>query len=270
MKRAIAGSAKHLFLVICSVISVFPFYWMFVSATNQNIDVMRGRMLPGTHLLENLRTLMETTFFQQAALNSFRNSVVQTLVALLVCSMAGYGFVVYKDKAKDAVMKLLLLSMMVPMAALIIPLFRQFSSWKLLDTLLGFILPYISTAFLIFFFRQNTMSFPLEIVQAARVDGLSELDIFFRIFMPIMKPTYAAAATITFMNAWNAYLWPLIVLQSQESQTLPILVAGVLSRPTVDYGMLMTAVTATTLPTLLLFSVLQRSFVEGVLGAIKT
>jgi lactose/L-arabinose transport system permease protein len=268
--KAITAALKHLFLIICSLISVFPFYWMIVSSTNEGVEVMRGRLLPGTHLIDNITGLANSTYLHQAVLNSLRNASIQTVFSLAVCSVAGYGFIIYKDKAKNAVMNLLLLSMMVPAATTIIPLFRLFSRVGLIDTLPGFILPSISTAFLIFFFRQNTVTFPQEMIQAARVDGLGELGIFIRIYMPIMKPSYAAATTIVFMGAWNAYLWPLIVLQSQENQTLPMLISSMLSRPALDYAHLMLAVTITTLPTLILFSVLQRSFVEGVLGAVKS
>lgn len=167
-------------------------------------------------------------------------------------------------------MGLLLLSMMVPFAALMVPLFRMFSQAKLLDTTMGFILPTISTAFLIFFFRQSSESFPIETVQAARVDGLGEFGIFFfRIYVPIMAPTFAAAAIVTFMNAWNNYLWPLIIMQSQDSQTMPLLITGLTAGYTTDYGILMLSVTITTLPTLILFFTQQRRFVEGVLGSVK-
>jgi lactose/L-arabinose transport system permease protein len=166
-------------------------------------------------------------------------------------------------------MGLLLLSMKGPFAALMVPLFRMFSQARLLDTTAGFILPTISTAFLIFFFRQSAESFPMETVQAARVDGLGELGIFFRIFVPIMAPTFSAAAIVTFMSAWNNYLWPLIIMQSQESQTMPLLITGLTAGYNTEYGILMLSVTITTLPTLILFFTQQKRFVEGVLGSVK-
>jgi lactose/L-arabinose transport system permease protein len=183
--------------------------------------------------------------------------------------MAGYGFQIYRDKAKDRLMSILLLSMMVPFASVMIPLFRMFSQARLLNTTAGFILPSLSTAFLIFFFRQSSVSFPMEIVQAARVDGLGEFGIYLRVYVPIMAPTFAAAAIVTFMANWNNYLWPLIILQRQESQTMPLLIAGFTAGYTTDYGMLMLAVAVCTLPTLLIFITQQRRFVEGILGSIK-
>lgn len=268
-QKHLAAIATYVFLCVVCLFSVFPFYFMIVGSTNQSVDIVKGRLFFGTHLIENFKTLASTVKLGNAFWNSMRNALVNTVASLFVCSLAGYGFQIYRDKGKDTLMGLLLLSMMVPFAALMVPLFRMFSQARLLDTTVGFILPTISTAFLIFFFRQSAESFPMETVQAARVDGLGELGIFFRIFVPIMAPTFAAAAIVTFMAAWNNYLWPLIIMQSQESQTMPLLITGLTAGYTTDYGILMLSVTITTLPTLILFFTQQRRFVEGVLGSVK-
>lgn len=265
---------KHLFLIVVSFLCAFPFYWMLVSATNTSYDVVLGRMWPGTHLIENFRSIIGAStppgMLYTAFFNSLWYSLAVTAGALLVSSMAGYGFFVYQDRGKKFVLNLLLLSMMVPTAATLIPLFRLFGQLKLLNTPLGYMLPLLSTAFLIFMFYQSAQTFPLELVSAARIDGLGEFRIFFRMFMPIMKPTYAAAATITFMNTWNSYLWPLVVLQSPESRTMPIFVSNLHTGLYVlDYGMVMLGVSISTIPTLIVFFVLQKSFVEGILGSLK-
>jgi lactose/L-arabinose transport system permease protein len=231
--------------------------------------VVQGKVFIGPYLIENIKNMLVTVNPGQAFWNSFRNSMIGTLISLFVCSLAGYGFQVYRDKSKDKLMTILLLSMMVPFASVMVPLFRMFAYMRLLDTTLGFILPSISTAFLIFFFRQSAMSFPMEIVQAARVDGLGEFSIYARVFLPIMAPTFAAAGILTFMNYWNSYLWPLIIMQSQESRTMPLLLAGITAGHTIDYGLLMLAVTICTLPTVILFFTQQKRFVAGVLGAVK-
>jgi lactose/L-arabinose transport system permease protein len=145
----------------------------------------------------------------------------------------------------------------------------MFSIANLLNTTAGFILPSIATAFLIFFFRQSSMSFPFEIVQAARVDGMGEFGIYARIYIPVMAPTFTAAGIVTFMANWNNYLWPLIVLQKQESQTMPLMIMGLTVGYTTDYGILALAVTICTLPTLLLFVTQQKRFVAGILGSVK-
>lgn len=260
---------KHLFLIIVSFLSAFPFYWMIVSSTNQTIDVIRGKMSFGSALAQNFAALTESGRLYQAFANSVTYTLVITVLALLISSLAGYGFITFRDKGKGFVLSLILLSMMVPAAATLIPLFRLFSQMGLMNSPIAYMLPSIATAFLIFMFYQSAETFPQELVQAARIDGLGEFGIFFRIFVPIMKPTYAAAATITFMNTWNSYLWPLVILQDPDRITMPIFVSLLQTGYVLDYGMIMLGVTIATIPTLIVFFLLQKSFVAGILGSLK-
>ncbi len=259
----------YIFLIIFSFISVFPLYWMIAAATNQSVDVARGKITFGTYAIENFQKLTSQTDLWGALGNSFLYSIVQTLVALLICSLAGFGFELYHDKAKDKVFSILLLAMMVPQVATMIPLFKMVSAAGLLNTVWAFILPSISTPFLIMMFRQNSRNFPIDIMEAARLDGLSEFQIFFQMYMPVMKSTYAAAAVITFMNAWNAYLWPKVVMADTRAQTMPMLIANLSSGYTTDYGVLMMGVLFCSLPTMIVFFVLQKQFAEGITGAVK-
>ncbi len=207
----------HAVLILASFLSVFPLYYMLCGATNTSIDVVRGKLIPGTYLVENFKSLVASQNLGLAMANSFRNAILMTLITLLVCSIAGYGFEIYHDKAKDALMSVLLLAMMLPFVAIMIPLFKMMSHWGLVNSWAAFVLPSISTPFMIMLFRQASRSFPNDIIEAARLDGLSEIGIFFRMFVPIMRSTYGAAMTVTFMNAWNSYLWPKIVFQSNAS-----------------------------------------------------
>ena len=262
-------AVNYTILIIASILSAFPLYYMISGATNSSIDIVRGRLLPGTYLMENLKTLMENQNLGLAMFNSFRNAVVVTILTLLVCSIAGYGFEIYHDKGKDLLMRILLLAMMLPFVAIMIPLFKMFSSWKMVNSWAAFVLPSISTPFMIMMFRQAARSFPHDIIEAARCEGLSEIQIFFRMFVPIMKSTYGAALTVTFMNTWNNYLWPKIIFQRNESITMPMLVANLKSGYSVDYGMLMLGVLICTLPTAIIFGCLQKSFTNGITGAVK-
>ena len=259
----------YIFLIIFSFISVFPLYWMIAAATNQSVDVARGKITFGAYALDNFQKLTSQTDLWGALGNSFLYAVVQTLVALLICSLAGFGFELYHDKAKDRVFSILLLAMMIPQVATMIPLFKMVSAAGLLNTVWAFILPSISTPFLIMMFRQNSRNFPIDIMEAARLDGLSEFQIFFRMYMPVMKSTYAAAAVITFMNAWNAYLWPKVVMADTRAQTMPMLIANLASGYTTDYGVLMMGVLFCSLPTMIVLFVLQKQFAEGITGAVK-
>ncbi|MBP5156285.1 MAG: carbohydrate ABC transporter permease [Treponema sp.] len=260
---------EYAFIIVVCALSIFPFYFMIVSATNKSTDVIAGKMVPGTYLIQNIKALVARGGLGTALWNSLRTTTIQTVLSIFVCSLAGYGFQVYRDRHKDFLMKILLLSMMIPFASIMVPLFKMFSSAHLLNTTLGFVLPSVSTAFLIFFFRQNSQSFPLETIQAARIDGLNEFQIYLRVYFPIMSPTFAAAAIVTFMNGWNNYMWPLIVMQSQSMRTMPLFVTNLTAGYVTDYGLLMLSVTIMTLPTVILFFTQQRRFVEGVTGSVK-
>lgn len=260
---------SYIFLIIVSFISVFPLYWMFSAATNSTVDVARGKIIFGTQAAENFRKLLEQQDLFGALGNSFLYAIVQTVVALLICSLAGYGFELYHDRHKDRVFSVLLLAMMVPQVATMIPLFKMMSSMGFLNTVWAFILPSISTPFLIMMFRQNSRNFPIDVMEAARIDGLNEIQIFFRMYMPIQKSTYAAAAVITFMNAWNAYLWPKVVMSDNRAQTMPMLIANLAAGYSVDYGVLMMGVLFCSIPTMVVFFVLQKQFAEGITGSVK-
>jgi len=265
----------YLILSVFAVASIFPFLWMVVSATNASVDVTQGKLLPGTHLAANVKELLETVDLVPALVNSMKISVWTTVLALLISSLAGYGFEVYRSRAKDFVFNILLLSMMIPFAALMIPMFRMFGSISGtlpaigIDTATSVVLPSVATAFLIFFFRQSTKMFPKDMLEAGRMDGLSELGVFFRIYLPTMKTTYAAGAIITFMASWNNYMWPLVVLQSPENQTIPLLISNLGSGYSPDYGVIMAAIVIATLPTALIFFLMQKHFVAGMIGSVK-
>lgn len=265
----------YLFLTIAAFVSIFPFFWMVVSSTNASVDVTKGKLLPGSFFIENLNKLMDETNLLQALGNSAIIAIITTVLALLIGSMAGYGFEIFRSKSRDIVFNILLLSMMLPFAAIMVPLYRMFASISGIapgigiNTMAAVILPTITTAFLIFFFRQNTKMFPKEMLEAGRIDGLTELGIFLKIYLPTMKTSYAAAAIITFMSSWNNYLWPLIVLQTPDQQTIPLLISNLGSSYAPDYGVIMTAIVIATLPTAIVFFLMQKHFVAGMVGSVK-
>ena len=144
---------------------------------------------------------------------------------------------------------------------------RARSTWS--TRFAAVILPTVASIFIIFYFRQATKAFPSELRDAARVDGLKEWQIFLFIYVPVMRSTYAAATIIVFMLNWNNYLWPLIVLQTNDKKTVTLVVSALLSAYVPDYGATLFATVLATLPTLVIFFVLQRQFVEGLTGGVK-
>ncbi len=265
----IKGSLKYIFLILATIVSIFPFVWMVIGATNSAKDVIIGKMTPGNELINNFNMLLEMVDLKRVLWNSAKIAIIATVLLLLISSLAGYGFEIYRSKMKDRFYNIILLTMMVPFAALMIPLFRMFTRVGLLNSHIAVILPTVATAFMIFFFRQNTKTFPRELIQAARVDGLNEFQIFFYIYMPTMKSTYAAAGIIAFMTSWNNFLWPLIILQTDSQKTITLVISSLSSAYFPEYGAIMVAIVIATIPTLLIFFLLQKSFVEGMIGSIK-
>lgn len=259
----------YVFLSVFALFSIFPLYFMVVSATNSTQDVLASRLTPGGHLIDNMIALTKQQDIGAAMTSSALIAVGTTVLALIVCAVAGYGFEIYHSRGKDVVMAILMLAMMIPFAAIMIPLFRMFAHVGMVNSLFAVIIPSISVPLLILLFRQASRSFPYEIIEAARIDGLNELSILARIYVPTMKSTFAAAAVITFMTAWNNFLWPRVILLDNAVQTMPMLIANLTAGYVTDYGVLMLAVLLTSLPTIFVFLILQRAFAQGITGAIK-
>lgn len=257
-------------LIIAAFLSIFPCYFMFIGATNTSRDVASGRVLPGKYLIENVTNLFETYPMGSALLNSLLIAVAIVVASLLVTSLAAYGFEKFGNKNSERAYMIYLLGMMIPTSALIIPWYKMMAQFGIINSPLAVIFPAVSSIFLIFFFRQSFKSLPDEILESARIDGAGEVRIFFRIVFPGMRATYAAAAIYAFMTAWNNYMWPMIVLQTDEQKTVTLVVSKIASSSYVaDYGVQMAGLAIATLPMLIVFLCLQHSFVEGMTGSVK-
>jgi lactose/L-arabinose transport system permease protein len=267
---ALIGRAlTYLALSLAAFVSIFPFFWMILGTTNTSADIIRGKTSPGGALVDNIIKFLNSFDIARVLFNSFLIAGLGTVLTLLVASLAGYGFEVFRSRFREKIFGGMLLMLSIPFAALMIPLFMMMASFKIINTYQAVILPGIASIFVIFYFRQATKAFPSELRDAARIDGLKEWQIFFYVYMPVMRSTYAAATIIVFMANWNSYLWPLIVLQTNEMKTLTLVVATLTAGYTPDFGVIMVGAIAATLPTLVIFFLLQRRFVEGMLGAVK-
>lgn len=261
--------AQYVLLSIAAFISIFPFIWMVLGATNTSADIIRGKATPGGALVNNIASFVSQVDLPRILFNSLFIAGVGSVLTLIVASMAGYGFEMFRSRSRERVFSVLLLMLSIPFAALMIPLFIMMANLKLINTYQAIILPSVASIFIIFYFRQATKAFPHELRDAARIDGLKEWQIFFWVYMPVMRSTYAAATIIVFMANWNNYLWPLIVLQTNDMFTLTLAVAALNAGYTPDFGVIMVGAIVATLPTLVIFFLLQRQFVQGMLGAVK-
>ena len=267
--RTIRRALLYAALSVAAFVSIFPFYWMAVGSTNPSPEIAHGKITPGGYLLQNIAAFFATVDVPRMFWNSAFIAVVGTVLTLSVSSLAGYGFEVFKSRFRDRIFGLLLLMLSIPFAALMVPLFIMMSQLKLINTFAAVLLPGIASIFIVFYFRQATKAFPGELRDAARIDGLNEWQIFLFVYLPVMRSTYAAATIIVFMANWNNYLWPLIVLQTEANKTVTLIVSSLSYAYVPDYGVIMISAVFATLPTLLIFFLLQRRFVEGLLGAVK-
>ncbi|MGV8855819.1 MAG: carbohydrate ABC transporter permease [Devosia sp.] len=259
----------YLFLSIAAFISVFPFFWMIVGASNTSADIIKGKSSFGDALFTNAATFFTQVDAPRIFFNSGFIAIVGTALTLVVSSLAGYGFEMFRSRVRERIFSLLLLLLSIPFAAMMVPLFVMFAQVKLVNTFVAVVLPTVASIFIIFYFRQATKAFPSELRDAAKIDGLKEWQIFLFVYLPVMRSTYAAATIIVFMTNWNNYLWPLIVLQTADNKTVTLIISALTSAYTPDYGMTLFGTVLATLPTLVIFFLLQRRFVEGMLGAVK-
>jgi lactose/L-arabinose transport system permease protein len=267
--RPIRRGLLYLGLSIAAFVSIFPFYWMLSGATNPSPEIAHGKIIPGDYLFQNIAAFFTAVNVPRAFFNSAFIALAGTALTLIVSSLAGYGFEMFKSRFRDRIFSFLLLMLSIPFAALMVPLFIMMSRLGLINTFTAVLLPGIASIFIIFYFRQATKAFPSELRDAARIDGLNELQIFLFVYLPVMRSTYAAAIIIIFMGNWNSYLWPLITLQAQENKTVTLVVSALSFAYVPDYGVIMISAVFATLPTILIFFLLQRRFVEGLIGSVK-
>ena len=262
-------------LAILSVIILIPFYILVISSFKPGNDLIRY----GINLkLEFDKMSLDNFIFlftgQHQYFTWFFNSLfltaVSVIVTLFVCAAVGYGFAMYDFKGKNFLFICVLFVMMVPFEILMVPMYSQIIDMGLIDTYTGIVLPGITSASTVFFFRQYLLGIPKDLISAGRIDGASEYGIFFRIIIPIMKPAFAAMAILNTMGAWNNLLWPLLVLKTDTKFTLPIGLNTLLTPYGNNYDLLIVGSFFSVIPVLIIFLCFQKYFVDGMTaGAVK-
>ena len=264
-----------LFFVIVALITLLPLILLLVSSFRAGSDLMRyGLNFDidwATANLENYKLLFSG---QNNYFNWYKNSlvitVVQLILALFLSACVGYGFAMYNFKFKNLLFGCVLLVMMIPTEIIILPLYRLIIKMGVMDTMWGIILPYMVVPMLIFFFRQYLSGIPRDFLDAARVDGCSEYGIFARIMLPLMKPSFAAMGIYQGMQSWNNFLWPMIVMRTQNKITLPVGLQSLMSPYGNNYDILIAGSCFAIIPILILFVCFQSYFIEGMTaGGVK-
>jgi multiple sugar transport system permease protein len=272
-KRSVVPSLLiHALLILGAVATVIPLAWM-VSASMMpqgEATTFPPRLVPSRVTFEHYRSLFTNLNLGRAFLNSLFVGVVATALSLLINSMAGYAFAKLRFRGRDRVFTLLVAAMAIPAQVAMLPLFLLLKSVGLVNTYAGVLIPYIATIYGVFLVRQFMLSIPDDLLAAARIDGASEWRIYRSVVLPTARPVLATLAIFTFMSAWNDFMWPLIILTDDEKYTIPVAVANLSGEHFPDLELMMASAVLTIIPVLLLFFVLQKQYIAGMMaGSVK-
>lgn len=263
----------YLVLTGWAVVSIFPLYWMVTTALKPPTVVMSlpPEWIPTSVSLNNFREAFANSPVGRWTFNSLLMALSVTAFQLLFATMAGYGFAKKRFPGREILFWIYVSSMMIPGFALIIPLFTLMTRFGLVNSYMGLIAPGLSAPFGVFLMRQFIQTLPTELIEAATIDGCSELGVFKNIILPLSKPGLAVLGIFVFMGQWNAFFWPMIVINSAEMMPLTVGFALLANRELrVNYGALMAAGTYMALAQVIVFFSFQRYFVQGItVGGIK-
>ncbi|MBO2945701.1 carbohydrate ABC transporter permease [Paenibacillus sp. F411] len=265
----------YLLLLFGAVLSIFPFYWMFVVGSNDKTAAFQipPLLTPGTEFFNNFSRVLERTDFFRALMNSAVVSTTVTLSVVFLCTLAGYAFAKYEFPLKKTLFVFVIGTMLVPAQLSVLPLYVIMAKLQWIDSYKALIVPAMVNAFGIFWMRQYIASaVHNELIEAGRMDGGGHFRIFWNIAIPVVTPAMATLGIINFMNVWNDFFWPLVVLKNRENYTIQIALQQLFTnKDGLDYGMIMSATFAATLPLLIVFLLFSRWVIAGLTsGAVKS
>jgi len=269
-RRSVARPLLYGALVLCALLTMLPFLWV-ITGSLRSLDEIRadpGAWLPHHVTLDNFVRLFRTEGFARFLTNSIVVAGIVVIGNIVAASAAGYALAKFDFAGKRIAFGAVMAAMMVPFSTVFVTQFVITVDLGLADTLTGIALPSVALPLSVFIMRQYAMSIPDELIEAARIDGAGEFRIFFRVFLPLAGPAVATITIMSFLNAWNNFIWPLIVAQSTSSYTLPVGLAATSQAAShvTDYGLMLAGAIVVMLPVLVLFLFLQRYFVQGIAG----
>ena len=255
----------HVVLLAMAVLALAPFVWSIFASFKPFKELVSSQdLLPHTWTLNSYREIFTRAHFLDAAQNSIIAAVSVTVVTLLTSSAVGYVFAKYRFWGKDLLFIILLSTLMVPFSVILIPLYIRIADIGLSNSLGGIIITGLWSTFGIFMMRQFMETIPFELLDAARIDGASEWRIFFQIVMPLATAPMAALGVFTFLANWDSYLWPLVVLNSPEKQTIPLILAGLRSLYWTRYDMWAAGSMLTVVPVMIIYAFASKWFIRGI------
>jgi len=272
MPRRMLRLVRYLFLSGYSAFSLLPFAWMLSAALKRPQDVLTVpiRWIPPVWRPQNfLQALLEPRFagenLARFMANSLLVAVATTGASIVLSTIVGYGFAKFRFRHRDTLLWVMLSTTLLPFSSVIIPLFLIIRDLRLVDSLWALVVPFALTGQSIFLARQFIVTIPNELIDAGRVDGAGEMQIFIRLVFPLLGPAIVTVGIMTLLMSWNLFLWPLVVLSSQENFTLPLGLSlmGLGSTFLVDYHLWMAAATLAVLLPLMMFLLLERQYMRG-------
>ncbi len=261
-------------LILCAISMLLPFLWMVSTSfmSNDEIFSFPMKLLPDKLNFSNYISIFTQISMTRYFLNSLFVSIVTTVGQVLISSMAGYAFARFMFRGKELLFIIVLITMMIPPQVNIIPLFGVMSEFHLINTYFSLILPGLFGGFGIFLMRQWFLKFPLSLEDAAKIDGLNNYQIFFKIALPLALPAVATLAIFTFVSSWNSFMWPLIVTNTDSMRTLPVALAAFKGsyRETVVWGEIMACSVIAVIPVIVVFITGKKYFINDLLsGSLK-
>lgn len=253
-------------------VSLLPMLWMISASLMQPgaANTYPPRLLPKDPTLEHYRALFTRLSLGRYLVNSTLVATTVTAASLVVNSMAGYAFAKLRFRGREAVFRLLVTGLVIPVQVSMLPLFLLMREMGLVNTYWGVIVPGLASIFGIFLIRQYALSIPDDLIDAARMDGAGEFRIYWSVVLPVIRPILATLAIWTFLSTWNDFMWPLIVLSDESMFTLPVALANLAGERVQDTELMMAGSVLTVLPVLIVFIFLQRYYVEGItMGSVK-
>jgi multiple sugar transport system permease protein len=272
VKRAPQAIAIHAALIVAAFLTLVPLLWMISASLMPSGEANQfpPPLTPSRPTFAHYLDLFTRLDLGRNFLNSLLVTAVTTLISLLLNAMAGYAFAKLRFQGRDAIFQALLGALVIPTQVGMLPLFLMLQRMGLVNTMAGVMVPYLCSVFGIFMVRQYALSIPDDLLDAARIDGASERQIFFRVVLPLLKPILAVQAAYNFLATWNDFLWPLIVLSDAKRFTLPVAIASLVGEHVQDTELMMAGAVLTILPVILVFLALQKFYVEGVtMGSTK-
>lgn len=255
-------------LVLGALVMLFPFLWTVVTSVSSGAGLdATPSLVPENPSLSAYAELFSRTSFARVVANSTLVAVATLALQIGTSALAAYVFSRMPFRGREVVFAGYLATMMIPMQVLLVPLFVEMKALGLIDSYLGVILPGMASAFGVFLLRQAMNAVPRELDEAARIDGAGHLRIFGGIVMPLVTPAVATFAVFSFMNSWNAFLWPLVILRSPELRTLPLALAALQGQYTTDWDVVMAGSVVTILPMLAVYVFAQKYVIQSVAGA---